>query len=232
MGKEEQRHFGASRFREWAAKVHVVKKLPEQILNTHHNLSKPQASSEENTERNSLLDTIREQLHENPGVFVAGEFVEKRSEEQRKASLHEVAEVIDIIVAPHKPTYEPKQLNQFVNSLVGGEETTMKDEAEIQRGKLEIAHLFFDEYTLGTWDKRRIGVRIYPETVSAQTMYEYRKGLQNQTLKPALNGNLGFLRHWIYKEDIEELKKGKNPFKNSFTPRKRGSVSNPLPKEQ
>jgi hypothetical protein len=222
VSKEGQGRFGLSRFAEWTAKLHVVKKQAEQKRDAHNDLTEARSGQGRNPERPSQLDATREKLEKNRKVYVAGEFVEERSEDYRKVASPQLAETVDIIVSPSKPTYSPKELNAFMNGLIPDEESWIKDDFWISTGKLELGRVMCREWTERTGDERVINVRVYPDRESARTAYEYEKGLKGGTLKPDLTGNLQFLRHWIYTDYIEELKKGKNPFKEDFMPRKLG----------
>lgn len=105
-----------------------------------------------------------------------------------------------------------------MRSLVPGAEPRSIDTAGIYHGNLELGYLDFDEFTRGTWDRRLIRVKVYPDILSAQTIYAYEKGLRDQTLKP--HDTLSHLRYGVYDDQIEQLRKGQDPFMGSFIYRK------------
>lgn len=94
-----------------------------------------------------LLQQVRERLRADERVYYAGEII-------RSPYSIAWAEAVNIIVAPIKPTYNPDELNQFMDSLVPDLPRTSKDEAR-KYNKLadfQLGRLYFDE-VLGTTEK-------------------------------------------------------------------------------
>lgn len=57
--------------------------------------------------------------------------------------------------------------------------------------------------------RRRTWVRVYPDVNSAQTIFQYEKGVEEGHIEP--NNNLGYSEHWLTGEQIRKLKQGQNP---------------------
>ena len=58
--------------------------------------------------------------------------------------------------------------------------------------------------------QRRTWLRIYPDPISAQTIYEYEKGVMDGTIEPKYE--FEYLEHWIELQQIRDLMKQNNPF--------------------
>lgn len=86
---------------------------------------------------------------------------------------------------------------------------TAVDPEALQRAGITIGetHRTVDEEI-----RRRTWVRVYPDTLSAQTICEYEQGVMNGTVEP--NSTFNYLQHWIDGEQVRRMREnqGYNPF--------------------
>jgi hypothetical protein len=178
---------------------------------------------------------VREQLHNNPKVYFAGE-IHRYHPGAPEYSYW--TETVDIIISPTTPQFEANQLNSFMDSLIVGMEPTSRDTA---RGggthDLNLGRLYFDEtigslreVTLTTIEtsepdvlqragrivgeskrekqrkiQRRTWVRVYPDPTSAQAVYEYENGVTAGTTEPS--STYEYADHWLTPEQVDKLRK-------------------------
>lgn len=194
-------------------------------------------------ESRSKLVVVREQLHSNPQLFYAGEVFKHPP---AGSGIGYWTETVGIVVAPIKPIFDIKRLNDFMDGLIVGVETSARDAATPQddEGGIHLGRLYYDEpigtrkqeittlvisvdsealqragvaigeshRTVDEEIRRRTWVRVYPDTLSAQTIFDYEYGVMNGLVEP--NSTFSYLENWIDGEQIRRMKEnqGYNPF--------------------
>ena len=96
--------------------------------------------TETQEQRVSLLQQVREGLQTDKRVYFAGEILHSPYDSGW-------LEAVDTIVAPVKPIYDPKKLNQFMDSLVFDIPRSARDEASKhdKKSDFRLGRLYFDE---------------------------------------------------------------------------------------
>ena len=91
----------------------------------------------------SKLEEVQEQLRANPDLYYAGEIFKHPP---AGPGVGYWSETVDIIVAPVKPIFDIKRLNEFMHGLIKGLKPTSRDGAtEWGEGGIHLGRLYFDE---------------------------------------------------------------------------------------
>ena len=189
-------------------------------------------------ERRSNLVIVREQILANPGVFYAGEVMKyndmggwTQTVDMIVAPVKPIFDVeklnrfmdglVEGVPTSARDAAHPQgdggiHLGKlYYDESIGRRRTeTTTFVTPVEAEALQNAGITIGE-THNTREEdlqRRTWLRVYPDTLSAQTIFDYEQGVMNGTVEP--NSTFSYLQHWIEGEQIRRMKEnqGYNPF--------------------
>ncbi|MBI3954475.1 hypothetical protein HY333_00355 [Candidatus Collierbacteria bacterium] len=188
-------------------------------------------------ERRSILVVVREQILANPAVFYAGEVVKfdglggwAQTIDMIVSPVKPIFDVkklnefmyglVDVKPTQYDDAYPKQEDGIHLGRLYFDEPIgRRRTEATTFVTPVEADTLQQAGITIGETNRtheedimRRTWLRLYPDPLSAQTIFEYEQGVTNGTIEP--NSTFNYLQHWIDGEQVRRMRenKGYNPF--------------------